>query len=104
MKNGALSIYSYLQGIYFMSDDVNGKPSWIKGTSYAIWYNTDINFWLIAPLIYIGSSFASIAAKNEFEGLTDKRNDWRYWNGSSWINANSNDIDIQCKGKIINMV
>ena len=87
-----------------MSDDVNGKPSWIKGTSYAIWYNADINFWLIADSIYIGSMVAAIIAKNEFEGLTDKRNEWSYWNASSWIDANRNDLDIQCKGKIINMV
>ena len=87
-----------------MSDDVNGKTSWIKGTSYAIWYNADINFWLIASSEYIGSRYASIAAKNEFEGLTDKRNEWRYWNGSSWINANRNDIDIRCKGKLLSII
>ena len=84
-----------------MSDDVNGKTSWIKGNSYAIWYNADLNFWLISYLQFIGSRLASIKAKNEFEGLTDKRNEWSYWNGSSWINANKNDIDIQCKGKIL---
>ena len=104
MKNGALVSLSFLQGIYFTSDNVNGKPSWIKGNSYAIWYNADINFWLIAPLGYLGGRLATIKAKNEFEGLSDKRNEWSYWNGSSWINANRNDIDVQCKGKIINMV
>ena len=84
-----------------MSDEVNGKKSWIKGTSAAIWYNADINFWMIAPSKYIGSRLASIKAKNEFAGLSDKRNEWSYWNGSSWINANKNDIDIQCQGKIL---
>ena len=87
-----------------MSDDVNGKASWIKGTSYAIWYSADINFWLIGYYLDIGSRFSYIAAKNEFEGLTDKRNEWRYWNGSIWINANRNDIDIQCKGKILSII
>ena len=87
-----------------MSDEVNGKPSWIKGTSYAIWYNADINFWLIGYSSFLGSRLALIKAKNEFKGLSDKRNEWSYWNGSSWINTNKNDIDIQCKGKIINMV
>ena len=86
-----------------MSDDVNGKISWIKGTSYAIWYSADINFWLIGHYSEIGSRFAYIAAKNEFEGLTDKRNEWRYWNRTSWIDANIYDIDIQCKGKLLNI-
>ena len=115
LENEALLFARLLSGIYFVSDDVNGKPSWIqkeenpswivdnRTISSAIWYNADINSWFIGLLDYLGSKNVSVLpslyTENEFEGLTDKRNKWNYFNGSNWIPANPNGIAVQCKGK-----
>ena len=112
LENDVWHFAQDLGGIYFVSEDVNGKPSWIQMEKYnpswiidssAIWYNADIDSWFIGLLDYLGSKNASVwpslYTKNEFGGLTDKRNKWNYFNEINWIQANPNDIAVQCKGK-----
>ena len=79
-------------GVYFeMSSNVNGKPSYSMG-EYAIWYNSEFNAWLFGSIDDIGSTITGIYAFDDFGGLTDEKNVWRYWNGDEWKIASTNDI------------
>ena len=90
------------EGIYQESQPVNGKPSW-KNEDNAIWYLKSENNWLIGPLKWIGHDAAYIHASNSFEGLTDYRNQWKYWDGSSWkVSSDSNDVTVTCKDSNLN--
>ena len=90
------------EGIYQESQPVNGKPSW-KNEDNAIWYLESENNWLIGPLKWIGHDAAYIHASNSFEGLTDYRNQWKYWDGSSWkVSSDSNDVTVTCKDSNLN--
>ena len=85
-------------GRYKRSSDVNGKPSYRKDDK-AIWY-IKCNQWLIGDLEDLGSTRGSIYAKDDFGGLTDEKNVWRYSNNgysnSGWRTAGTNDITVEC--------
>ena len=85
-------------GRYKRSSDVNGKPSYRKDDK-AIWY-IKCNQWLIGDLEDLGSTRGSIYAKDDFGGLTDEKNVWRYSNNgysnNGWKTAGKNDITVEC--------
>ena len=98
MKNDALASQGLLQGMYQISGLVNGKQSWTSN-SHAIWYSLDYG-WLIGNLDSIGENICSIYANDDYGGLDDTNNQWKYWDGSNWILASANDIFINCTSKI----
>ena len=72
MKNGALASQGSRQGMYQISDPINGKPSWTSN-SRAIWYLlTEI--WFIGDLENIGEDFGSIYTNDNDGGLDDTNN------------------------------
>ena len=82
----------FLQGDYQISTPLNGKPSWTKST-YAIYYRK--GYWAIGPMESIGGEFAWIYASNDFSGLTDSDNVWKFSNGSNFeYPSNPKDIQI----------
>jgi len=91
MSNDALASDGSYAGTYEISTDVNGKPSYTFGGN-AIWYRkgSPKNIWFIGQISVIGS-FGFIRAYDDFRGLTDERNLWRYTTGGE-----VNDIDVQC--------
>ena len=85
-------------GDYQISETVNGKPSWKSGEN-AIWYAPVDNNWLIGYLNKLGEDDGEFFAPNNYEGLTDNRNVWKYSDGSTWITpSDSNDVIISSSG------
>ena len=74
-----LAINEIYQGIYQISETVNGQPSW-KKDNRAIWY-TEVNTWDIGPVQYIGSLMSRMYTIPTSGGLTDELNDWKYYDG-----------------------
>ena len=74
-----LANYEIYQGIYEISETINGQPSWIKDNR-AIWY-TEANSWVIGGLQYIGSLTCRMYTYPSSGGLTDELNDWKYYDG-----------------------
>ena len=95
MNNGALESQGSLQGMYQISDPVNGIQSWTS-VSHAIWYSLDILAWMIATQNYIGGNICSIYTFADYDGLDDPNKLWQYWDGSNWITADANDINVTC--------
>ena len=81
-------------GTYERSTDVNGKPSYKKDDD-AIWYDRE-DRWVIGSIKYLGSTTGDIKAKDDFEGLTDENNVWKYYDGNEWKPAGTNDITVEC--------
>ena len=97
LKNGALASQGSMQGIYQISDRINGKPSWTS-VSNAIWYS--LNFgWLIGTQDNIGGDICRIYGADDYGGLDDTNNQWNYYDGSNWVSATSNEININCTSK-----
>ena len=69
LKNGALDSQRSMQGIYLISDQINGKPSWTS-VSNAIWYSLSFG-WLIGPQYVIGEDLGFIYAADDYGGLDD---------------------------------
>ena len=71
--------------------------SWING-DYAIWYSS--GQWCIGPLGAFGQTSLQanwMIAINDFYGLTDDKNEWKYRYGTSWISpTNPHDVQITC--------
>ena len=85
-------------GDYQISETVNGKPSWKSGEN-AIWYVPDGNNWLIGYLNKLGEDESEFFAPNNYGGLADDRNVWKYSDGSTWITpSDSNDVIISSSG------
>ena len=90
----------YVQGTragrYEISSDVNGKPSYKMGDD-AIWYNERYKSWTIGSINELGGSTGvGIYAKDNFGGLTDEKNLWRYKFDNGWKSAGTNDITVEC--------
>ena len=90
----------YSPALYEISDPINGKPTWILG-SQAIWYDSDYDKWRIGSLDSIGTNTCGITAKDDYEGLDDDNNVWKYYGGPDigWVWADENDISINCTSK-----
>ena len=99
LNNGALASVGQFQGLYQISNQTNGKPSWILDP-YAIWYSLEYG-WLIGELDDIGQNICYIYANDDYGGLDDTNNQWNYVDGSNWISASANDIFINCTSKYI---
>ena len=90
-------------GDYQISETVNGKPSWKSGEN-AIWYAPVDNNWLIGYLNKLGEDDGEFYTSNDYGGLTDNRNIWKYTAGTSpstgkWITqSDSKDVIISCSG------
>ena len=94
LNNGALASVGQFQGLYQISNQTNGKPSWTLDP-YAIWYSLE-NDWLIGNLDDIGKGVCYIQAKDDYGGFDDANNRWYYWDGNNWILAGANDVNITC--------
>ena len=97
LNNGALASVGQFQGLYQIYDPYNGKPSWTLDP-YAIWYSLEYG-WLIGDLDNIGQNIAEIYATDDYGGLDDINNQWNYYDGSTWVAASPNDININCTCK-----
>ena len=89
-----LSIKEPYQGIYEISESVNGQPSWEKGAE-VIWYSPN-NFWHMGPVEYVGTTWASLYATPNSGGLTDDTNVWKYYDSPEWKTSPPGDIDVKC--------
>ena len=94
MKNDIKEKQGPRSGIYKRSSDVNGEPTY-RNDDKAIWYNK-LGSWMIGDLKRLGSIKGGIYAKNNFGGLTDEKNIWKYWMDNGWKTAGTNDIIIEC--------
>ena len=84
----------FLNGDYEISLMPNGRTSWING-DYAIWYYPII--WIIGDLADRGELIGHIVADNNFYGVTDDKNEWKYWDGNSWtFPIDPTDVQITC--------
>ena len=107
LKNDALLHQSSMKGIYQRAAKVNGKTSWISTSNNALWYNAR-HEWLIGPVDYLGTDTCSIestGAQGRSSCPYNVPNDaWMYWNIDigSWINADANDVNIECLAGIDN--
>ena len=99
LKNGALDSQRSMQGIYLISDQINGKPSWTSVLN-AIWYSLSFG-WLIGPQYVIGEDLGFIYSADDYGGLDDTNNQWNYYDGSNWVSATPNEININCTSKNI---
>ena len=99
MINEVSYLFAYLNGNYQFATNVNGKSSW-KNDAHAIWYAQSSNVWLIGSLSDIGKdpwNSGFILASNDFSGITDNDNQWRYRYGQGWASPlDPNDIQITC--------
>ena len=93
MKNDIKEQYGSLAGRYEISCNVNKKPSYKMG-GVAIWYN-ELDSWMIGPTDKLGSKDGFIHTIDDFGGLKDDRNIWKYWNGHEWKTAGTNDITVE---------
>ena len=107
LKNDALNYQPGINGTYFLSDIVNSKPSWTlndnnKGFNQAIWYVD--NDWAIGALENIGTTIRNLKSNGQgFYDLFNVRIDkWSVWNDNDkiWTATDTNDVTIQCKGKV----
>ena len=97
MKNDVLSHQGSIQGIYQISDPINGKQSWTSGSN-AIWYGQ--GQWHIGSLDAIGTSLCGIYARDNYGGLDDDNNEWLYFNpDNGWTWAGVIDVSIDCTSK-----
>ena len=83
LANDAKEKVGIFSGVYEISADVNGKPSYRLGGK-AIWYNVDRKQWFFGAIDDVGSYTGYIFAVDNFGELTDLRNVWKYWNGNEW--------------------
>ena len=85
-------------GDYQISKIVNGRPSWKSGEN-AIWCNPNGN-WMIGYWKKLGGNDGEFFAPNDYGGLTDNRNDWKYTvDDSTWLSpSDSNDVIISSPG------
>ena len=93
-QRDALVFQGRYAGEYEVSSKVDGKPSFKSGER-AIWYNAENDGWIVGILANLGKFTGDIWTKDEFEGLTDGRNVWKYQN-QGWKDAGPNDVDVQC--------
>ena len=80
----------------------HGTQCWL-GFDYAIWYLSHKNIWMIGDKEKIGEDTGYLCAENadnSFSGLTALDNEWKYWNGTSFISP-SDPTDIICMDKAL---
>ena len=97
LKNEVLNTCGFLNGNYQSATQVNGKPSWKNGEN-AIW--SVGNNWMIGYWNKLGEDDGELFAPNNYGGLADNRNVWKYSvDGRTWITpSDSNDVIISSSG------
>ena len=108
LKNGA-QYQSFRQGIYQRAGKVNGKTSWISSTSNQtlLWYNTPSADWMIGYQGDLESSTSGSISSTGDQGISscpyNVPNDaWKYVGIGGWINADANDVSVEClTGKLL---
>ena len=102
LKNGALLHQSAKLGIYQRAGNVNGQTSWISSSSRALWDNPASNDWLIGTLNDLGTYLGGISSTGD-QGRSScpyyvPNDAWEYLNYDigGWINADANDVSIEC--------
>ena len=81
----------------FKETTVDGKQCWKTGP-FAIWYLSSQNIWILGDVGDVGKASGAMYAKNDndgFSGLTAFDNEWKLWNGTSFISP-SDPSDILC--------
>ena len=92
-----MSNEGYRQGIYQISDPINGKQSWTSGSN-AIWYEQ--GDWVIGDLEDIGTNICAMSAIDAYGGLDDDNNVWQYYNPEiGWTYPGENNVRIDCTSK-----
>ena len=79
---------------------IHGTQCWTNDT-FAIWHLW--NIWMIGDKEKVGEDTGYLCAKNadnSFSGLTALDNEWKYWNGTSFISP-SDPTDIVCMDKAL---
>ena len=97
MENHIKYVQGTRAGRYERSSDVNGQPSYKMGGN-AIWYNEVYKSWNIGSINELGGNTGvGIYAKDDFGGLTDEKNLWKYKvpNGP-FMSAGTNDNTVEC--------
>lgn len=87
---------------YFEKTTVGGKQYW-KWKSFVIWYLSSQKIWIIGDVGDVDKATGAMYAKNDnngFSGLTDLDNEWKIWNGTSFISP-SDPTDISCMDKAL---
>ena len=80
----------------------HGTQCWL-GFDYAIWYLSHQNIWMIGDKEKVGEDTGYLCAENadkNFSGLTAIVNEWKYWNGTSFISP-PDPTDIVCVDKAL---
>ena len=93
MKNDIKEKHGSRAGRYERSSDINKKPSYKMG-DVAIWYN-ELDSWMIGSTDNLGSKYGFIYAVDDFRGLKDDKNVWKYCSGHEWKTAGTNDITVE---------
>ena len=99
LKNEVYVEKQKFAGDYQISETVNGKPSWKSVTTInAIWFLPVQNNWMIGYRSKLGEDDGQIYASNDYGGLSDINNIWKYKvDDGPWITpSSSNDVIITC--------
>ena len=99
LKNEVYAEKQKFAGDYQISETVNGKPSWKSVTTInAIWFLPVQNNWMIGYRSKLGEDDGQIYASNDYGGLSDINNIWKYKvDDGPWITpSSSNDVNITC--------
>ena len=98
LKNGA-KFQSVLEGTYTITNDmVNDNPYWLQSDGLnALWYAK--TGWGFGPKSILGAGYhdhIGLVLFSDFvvEDPTLVQN-WKYWNGGSWVQANNGDVNLQ---------
>ena len=86
----------------FKKTSVDGKQCW-KWNYFAIWYLSSQNIWIVGDVGDVGKASGAMYAKNDndgFSGLTHLDNEWKLWNGTSFISP-LHQSDIVCIDKAL---
>ena len=98
---GPLTWHRRREGIYEISNFVNGKPSWITD-SQAIWYVPKFKDWAIGYKSKIGTTrrgISSFGNQGNMDPDSVPNDQWKYFKKNHWSKPYSNDINIRCSGK-----
>ena len=86
----------------FKETTVHGKQCW-QSDSFAIWYLSSQKIWILGDVDDVDKASGAMYAKNDndgFSGLTDLDNEWKLWNGTSFISP-SDPSDIVCIDNVL---
>ena len=97
-------------GTYFLQEDmINDKPYWVhQSGGKAIWWNIKYDMWMIGNFEDLNKNLGSIKSPpNNARPPNQITNDWRYWNGTNWLNI-TNGVNFEDwtfkPSKVLNML